>query len=83
MHTLLLLEMAAEADGARTALGGAAGRLTYRELLESARAGAAGLSRRNAVRLAYLGPNSPQFPALLFAARRRRGAVRAAELQAG
>jgi len=68
VHTTLLLEMAAEADGSRTALGGAASRLTYRELLERARAGAAGLTRRGAERLAYLGPNSPQFPTLLFAA---------------
>jgi acyl-CoA synthetase (AMP-forming)/AMP-acid ligase II len=68
MHTTMLLEMAAEADGSRTALGAGADRTTYRELLQRSRAGAAGLVQRGAVRLAYLGPNSLQLPALLFAA---------------
>jgi acyl-CoA synthetase (AMP-forming)/AMP-acid ligase II len=68
VHTTLLLEMAAAADGSRSALGGRQGRLTYRELLEQAHAGGARLAQRGSARLAYLGPNSAQFPALLFAA---------------
>ena len=68
MNTTMLLEMVADALGDRVALGSRAGGTTYRELLAAARRGAGKLQSRGVRRLAYLGLNGPQLPALLFAA---------------
>ncbi len=64
----MLLEMLADADGERVAVGPRSGGLAYRELLATARRGAAGIQRRGIGRVAYLGLNGPQLPAVLFAA---------------
>src|SRR3954469_25964373 len=68
MNTAMLLEMVADTLGDRVAIGPRAGGTTYRELLAAARHGAGELQRRDVQRIAYLGLNGPQLPALLFAA---------------
>jgi len=68
MNTTMLLEMAAEALGDRVAIGSRSGGTTYAELLATARRGAARLREQGVERVAYLGLNGPQLPALLFAA---------------
>jgi len=68
MNTTMLLEMAADALGDRVAIGSRSGGTTYAELLATARRGAVRLRERGAERVAYLGLNGPQLPALLFAA---------------
>jgi len=68
MHTALLLEMLAGAHGDRVAVGGWQDGLSYNDLLARANRGAAGIVERGAERVAYLGLNGPDLPALLFAA---------------
>lgn len=68
MNTAMLLEMLADTHGDRIAVGGWADGLSYAELLQRARRGAAGISGRGATRVAYLGLNGPDLPAVLFAA---------------
>ncbi len=65
MNTTMLLEMSADALGDRPAVDAGP---TYRELLATARRGAAELRRRGIGRVAYLGLNGPALPATLFAA---------------
>ncbi len=67
MHTALLLEMTAEAFAERPAVGPAHDPVSYGELLARARAAAAWLGGLEAETIAYLGLNSPELPAALFA----------------
>ncbi len=67
MHTALLLEMAGEGFGERTALGCAQGGVTFAELLARSRSAAAQLAHRDIGTIAYLGLNSEAFPLALFA----------------
>lgn len=63
MHTGLLLEMAAEADPDRIALGG----LSYAGLLQHARAAAAHIVASSVENVAFVGENGRAFPLALFA----------------
>jgi len=64
----MLLEMVADTIGDRIAIGSHSDGTTYAELLATARRGAARLRAHGTERVAYLGLNAPQLPALLFAA---------------
>ncbi|MEU2005110.1 long-chain fatty acid--CoA ligase [Rhodococcus sp. NPDC019627] len=66
MNISMLLEMAADADGDRIAVGTRRDGLTYRELLELSRRYGSQISRLDAQALAYLDLNSPTCVALLF-----------------
>src|SRR5579859_5245311 len=68
MHTVLLLEMAAEAMADRPALGAATAPVTYAELWARARAAAADLARRTDGNVVHIGLNSPAVPLAIFAA---------------
>jgi fatty-acyl-CoA synthase len=68
MHSALLLEMAAEGLGTRTALGGASDGVTFSELLARARHSGSLISRSDATTVVYVGLNSEAFPIALFAA---------------
>ncbi|HWA63718.1 MAG TPA: class I adenylate-forming enzyme family protein [Caulobacteraceae bacterium] len=67
MHTALLLEMAAEAFGDRTAVGSHADGVTYAELAARARGGGVWLDGMDAFTVVWLGLNGPTLPAALFA----------------
>ncbi len=67
MHTALLLEMAGEAFGERTAVGSIAHGLTFAELAARARGGGAWLAPLSAGTVVFLGLNGPALPAALFA----------------
>src|SRR2546423_1351893 len=62
MNLALLLQMAADGMGGRTALGPRTGGLSYQELYERARR----VASRTRPRIAHLGLNSPALPLLLF-----------------
>ena len=66
MNISMLLEMAADADGDRIAVGTRRDGLTYRELLELSRRYGSQIGRLDAQALAYLDLNSPTCIALLF-----------------
>jgi fatty-acyl-CoA synthase len=68
MHSALLLEMAAEGLGTRTALGSASGGVTFSALLARARHCGSLISRTDATTVVYVGLNSEAFPIALFAA---------------
>lgn len=67
MNITLLLEMAAEAVGPRIAVTCGSERLTYADLIQTARACAPRLAE-GAAHIVFLGENSPAFPIALFAA---------------
>jgi len=67
MQTSLLLEMAADAMSDRVAIGGADGNLTYAELAESARGGAAFLAEQPGTKTVFIGLNGTAMPVALFA----------------
>ena len=68
MNILTLLEMAAEAQGDRTALQGAGGSLTYAELLAAARAAGRQMREAGAAYALLLDTNSPAAAVTLFGA---------------
>ena len=67
MHTALLLEMAAEAFGDRTAVGSADDGLTFGELAARARGGGAWLQSLSAEAVVFVGLNGPAVPTAIFA----------------
>src|SRR5438874_13063559 len=66
MHTSMLLEMAADGFGDRTAIGPKAGGLTYADLLDRARRAAVWASARNVERIGLVDVNSDAVPILLY-----------------
>ena len=68
MHVAMLLEMAAEADGERLAVGPRKQGLTTSELLRGAHRVASLLRRKGHANVAYIGQNSEVVPLLLFGA---------------
>ena len=68
MHTELLLEMAAGAFPDRLATGPRASAITFGELADQARAGAAWLAGQGSGSVVFLGLNGPALPAAIFAA---------------
>lgn len=68
MNTAMLLEMVAQADPGRVAVTNGERHLTYAEVLDLARELAAGIDVDQVSAVAYLGENSPEAVALMFAA---------------
>ncbi|MBI1180671.1 MAG: AMP-binding protein [Alphaproteobacteria bacterium] len=68
MNVALLLEMAAQGMGDRTALRWPGGALTFEELYDRARRAAGWLAGQPGDKLVYLGPNRPAFPVALYGA---------------
>ncbi|MEH6757448.1 MAG: class I adenylate-forming enzyme family protein [Parasphingorhabdus sp.] len=67
MQTSLLLEMAADGMADRVAIGGADGNLSYAELAEQARGGAAFLVEQTGTKTVFIGLNGAAMPVALFA----------------
>jgi fatty-acyl-CoA synthase len=68
MHSALLLEMAGEGLGSRTALGSTSGGVSFSALLERARRGGAHIAGLGPANVVYVGLNSEAFPTALYAA---------------
>ncbi len=67
MNTAMLLEMAAEGAGERTAVGPRSAGMSYRALLERAQRAAGLIRSSGAARVGFLGTNSELLPVLVFA----------------
>jgi acyl-CoA synthetase (AMP-forming)/AMP-acid ligase II len=70
MNITMLLEMAADADGDRLALGRAADALTYRRLFDLAGGAASEIRARGVERVVHTAESSPALPVALFGAAR-------------
>ena len=68
MHTALLLDMMADAQPDRLALGPRADGLTFTETRRRAHHGAAFLEQLGGTNVAFVGLNGPTLPVALFAA---------------